>query len=510
MPEPTYRPGSWPDIGVLPDGRVVLTYLNRKLDPPALTCEIAGVRAWQVQLPEGGLYQRMAVSPSGRIICAWQGGGTGLLTVVIDGGVAKTYGPTKGQNVCGCYWIEQDAVVVVQRTSTTFDRLLVPSGTLLERLTVPATSQGVRDVLPDGLIILGDAARSLRLHGWALLQPMTRGLWTVGQAEPPAAIRLAGPDRVFVAIPGDGYEPHVAVSGDTVYVCARTHKGAALAVLQPPYPAHEPPVVDVPVIGRRLWCGWFTFGVPFPDPLPGNCDLRVMPEMLVRTFDGKAVAAYVAGTPDGDVDSLERNVQSAKRHGLPVLAYWTWQAQMKRVPVGAEWVGVEAYRLTTESLASFEARVRGAVSRCSKVALICQCYTSNTRQTSDLASLVPVYARIAKDCHNVVALLVFSGSGRATGLQDHPEVRPLWEALAAGIPGPPELEDDVLNEPGVDILGVEPVGPDKTCTLVTFRNRNNPEHGVFEVTLDEGIARVEIVNAGGRDRSGKRPERKVI
>jgi hypothetical protein len=111
------------------------------------------------------------------------------------------------------------------------------------------------------------------------------------------------------------------------------------------------------------------------------------------------------------------------------------------VPAGADLVGVEAYRLKDESLAVFEARVVAAVARCPQAALIAQCYTSNISQTIDLASLVPVYARIARDCANVRMILAFSGSGRATGLQDHPDVKPLWQRLADSIPSAPPIEE---------------------------------------------------------------------
>ena len=194
-----------------------------------------------------------------------------------------------------------------------------------------------------------------------------------------------------------------------------------------------PPIVS---IGRPTWLAFFNF---VPATTPGNAVLNTS-DLIVRDAHGLSVAQYAASPNESDPGALDAAIAAAKSKGLPIVAYWTRQAQAIRLPKGADIIGVEAYRDTTESLAAFEARVRAAVARCPKVALVCQCYTSNAKNTADLASLVPVYARIAKDCGNVWGLLVFSGSGRPTGLQDHPDVLPLWQSVAAGIPSAPAEE----------------------------------------------------------------------
>ncbi len=196
----------------------------------------------------------------------------------------------------------------------------------------------------------------------------------------------------------------------------------------------SPPIVS---IGRPTWMACFNFA---PATTPGNAVLNTS-DLIVRDTHGLAVAQYVASSNESDINALDTAIAAAKSKGLPVLAYWTRQAQAVRLPKGADVVAVEAYRDTTESLAAFEARVRAAVARCQRAALVCQAYTSNTRNTADIASLVPVYAKIAKDCGNVWGLLVFSGSGRPTGLQDHPDVLPLWQSVAAGIPSAPSVEE---------------------------------------------------------------------
>lgn len=201
-------------------------------------------------------------------------------------------------------------------------------------------------------------------------------------------------------------------------------------------PVYQRPV-PIPAIGRPMWHGFFNFSPAFT---PGNCTLNVS-DLKVRSELGRAVAQYVAGKPEGDLQALNVAVAAAKGLGLPVVAYWPRSLQTGPLPAGDPIVGVEAYRLVSESLSAFEARVRAAVARCPRAALIAQCYTSNVSLTADLASLVPVYARIAKDCKNVEAVLVFSGNGRATGLNDHPEMVAPWKQFASGIPRAPAVEE---------------------------------------------------------------------
>ena len=243
----TSRPfsGSWPDVGVLADG-VVLSFLNRRADPPQLTRVIAGIITTVTPLPEGGLYQRLAVSLSGRTLCAWQGASTGLATIALDEAKPQSRGRTYGQNCVGVVWAGDEPRLVVQRTATSYEVVQAETGDVISRFSMAPTSQGFRDVLPDGTPILGDAALRRTMYGWLFSQPQTRGPWTVGQTDP-AAIRLARQDRVYVttAIPGDAYEPHLAVAGDKVWVCARTPAGVILATLTPPYPPHEPAVPPI-------------------------------------------------------------------------------------------------------------------------------------------------------------------------------------------------------------------------------------------------------------------------
>jgi hypothetical protein len=222
----------------------------------------------------------------------------------------------------------------------------------------------------------------------------------------------------------------------------------------------------VSAIGRPCWLGFFEFT---PASLPGNCELTQVSTWQWRlTHAGKQIAVYVSGEPDGDIAALERSILAVKPQRLPILAYVTRQAQQRGLPRGADFLAVEAYRLATESLSSFETRVSSTLAKCGPCLLVAQCYTSNSTLHRDLASLVPVYAKLARMWPNVVGILAFSGSGRATGWQDHPEIHGLWRELAAGIPKAPDLPKP-------------PAPPTPEPTPV-------PEDDMPKMTFDESLA----------------------
>lgn len=262
--------------------------------------------------------------------------------------------------------------------------------------------------------------------------------------------------------------------------------------------------VEMTKIDRPLWCGFFEFE---PATLPGNCELVQWSTWQWRLMaGGRQVAVYVSGEPDGSLPSLETNIAKVKPQGVPVIAYWPRSLQAGPVPKGADWVGVESYRSKDDSLSTCEAKVRAAVAKCPKAVLIAQCYTSNTTLTADLASLVPVYARIAKECANVVGILTFSGSGRPTGLQDHPEVKPLWQELADGIPSPPEVEDDEMNKPVVKVTRFDGL-IQRDGWRMEMEDAGNPGVKVQLFTEDGGL-RVKFINPAGSNTSGA--QRKVL
>ena len=205
-------------------------------------------------------------------------------------------------------------------------------------------------------------------------------------------------------------------------------------------------------IGRAFWLGFFMFANG-PDA-PGNCTLAVRnitgaqarPVILTSESIGLVTGTILGYFCDGaTVAAVEANAVTAAAAGMRPVAYWdarVWPSA-PTLPAGS-WVCVQAYCGVAESFVDFETSVRqqiAAVPLGYDVAIVAQCYTSNALNTADLVSLVPIYARLLRDNPRVVAILVFSGAGRATGYEDHPEVWPYWTTLFAGggssIPGVP-------------------------------------------------------------------------
>lgn len=203
-----------------------------------------------------------------------------------------------------------------------------------------------------------------------------------------------------------------------------------------------PSVIVYPKITRNdLYMGWFQFGNVRPS-LPSNCELWTINGELWSNAEAD-LAQFANGTPESSLDAL--NAEMARRPKLPVpwIPYWTrsmHQGPLPTPPPGATMVvGVDGYKWADESLPGWEFRLRSAIAKCPNAAIIAQCYTSNTLLESDLLSLIPVYVKLCNELHNVKMLLIFSGSGRATGYQDHPEVHEAWQAAFSGITGVPAL-----------------------------------------------------------------------
>lgn len=172
--------------------------------------------------------------------------------------------------------------------------------------------------------------------------------------------------------------------------------------------------------------------------LPGNVNLYVdRTEMLIRrNSDDKPLAQYVAAEVEGNTPQAFTDAIAAARlrhPELPVVAYWP--PSLSFIP-DCELPGIVAYWKKTETIGAFEARITAAILRLGarKVCLIAQCYTNNSEQATDLVALVPVYARLFR-FSNVEMMLVFSGNGRATGYQDHPEVWEWWKSFSVANAG---------------------------------------------------------------------------
>jgi hypothetical protein len=260
--------------------------------------------------------------------------------------------------------------------------------------------------------------------------------------------------------------------------------------------------IDLPAITRPLWCGFFMFSDG--PAAPGNCTVAVrrvygpqgrpfiVSDETISIASGDHLGHWVGvehlPSAERTVENIEQFARVVHQAGRRPVAYWdgrTWPRKPE-LPVGS-WVCVPAYRGVHESLAAYDRSLRAEVARIAAwgydVVVIPQCYRSNTRNTADLFSLIPVCVQIAEDMRDIVALLPFHGSsGRVDGLVKYPEVEPVWARVAASLttpalpiypppaPPPPVLppargvQGDLLmfakfNDPSTRLLAVTAVKP---------------------------------------------------
>ena len=486
----TLYPGQGIDIAVQIDGQLV----------------VATVEGSRVRLARSGgveyLTPPRAIHPPTLRIAVNQAGEIAVIGQVIDPDRAALYlrGEWRvlpyslwGQNPMGIAAAgDQFVWAVVTDGGGTLRTEIEFGGSVATAIPNGGTSQGILQW--DGSrFVLADERKNVA----GLFRGTTVDGWVVGYGDNTAVIVKDG--YRYTLAQGNPSTPRLAVNDGIVYV-AYQHLGAAQVIrLTPPYPVDAPAVI--PAIGRPMFCGFFEF-VPATN-LPANCSLRQVSSWeWWLTVGSRTIATYVSGEPDGSLAALERSIDAVKGRGIPTIAYWPRALQAGRLPRGADWVGVEAYRLKDETLSAFEARVTTAVRRCGKAVIVAQVYTSNGLNTSDLASLVPVYARIAKTCQNVVGILAFSGSGRATGYQDHPEIHDEWGQLFKGITGAP-VTAPVLLRPSLkvgDFSKLSLAGP-----LIEFEDRGT----TYELfTKENGSLHIRAENAAGVDQTSQR--RQVI
>lgn len=254
-------------------------------------------------------------------------------------------------------------------------------------------------------------------------------------------------------------------------------------------------VMTPTLIARPCWLGFFEFA---PAPmLPGNCWLSVRPDNpmpICRRGDRSMVAQYVAAELAGMTLEAEVAKARALNPTIPVVPYWTRQVQTGPLPPG-DWIGVEAYRGANESPSAFEMRIAIALARCPAAVLIAQCYTSNLNNTMDLRSIPPVMERLARRFPQVKMILPFSGSGRATGLQDHPDVLPLWIDVSDGITGAPPLERIIAPAPTPTPTPTPPPVPEPP-PLFRHASRYMPMTKTVALRLGEMFAAIHPADAG--------------
>lgn len=314
---------------------------------------------------------------------------------------------------------------------------------------------------------------------------------------------------------GETYNPDGFIRGGVLQVVWTDHTGTLgdhfFPLSSPRVDLRLPLPGAVPAVGRPLWFGFFAGG-PLPgggwttdtDPrsLPGNCYLDVQQDGALReTGTGTIIGRFVTGAT---VEAIERHAAAV----LNPIAYWDsdrWPHWPVLPPLSL--LCVRVYVPLDVDAPAFEAAVAGQLAAApprQAVAIVAQCYTSNASLTADLSAIPLMVARLARDHQNVAAVLVFSGSGRATGLQDHSEVRPLWEQFAAGVRGTPPIRaiEDHMKAPQIEDTTYDPVVAAGKPWRLHFRNEGD---GTAFVVHKDAQDRLWILaeNSAGAAATGK-------
>lgn len=439
--------------------RWIAVYQSGREDPHWFieTCDLS-VRPYRYdRLYDGGCYELAA--------------GAGRWTALIDGGVTGSLGSHAGAGVSlvgtdgrGAAGRDGTLPLILDRQSGSGQQLIAPNGEVTD---IGRAQYGLQILGPGAAIWNGGSvgivppARLAGGQSGRLVKAADGRRWIVEWLEPHGLVAYPEGSRLGHVLANPAFHHDAVVTPDgRLAVAYSTSVGEPPdgTVIVPdawelPTVDLSPPAVPIPRINRRCWLGFANFVQP-TSLQPGNCSWEVAfghPTGLVKA-GAFIVAQWLDVERDGNTpEAYDAAIRAARvnRPSVPVIAYWPRAVQDGPVP-RSDHVGVEAYRLAGESLAAFEARVVKAVMRCKSVALVAQCFSSNESLTKDLASVVPVYASIAKVCPWIQFVLAFSGEGRATGLSDHPEVRPFWKELFDGITGPPSTH--IIDPPGDEIV----------------------------------------------------------
>ena len=274
------------------------------------------------------------------------------------------------------------------------------------------------------------------------------------------------------------------------------------------------PIEPIVPIGHKMWLGFYVGDPAGPGGWhtdmpktwpPGNAYLDVITS-TIRKKDGSQIAKYLHASSSMTVAEIEQRVNELAADGSTVAAYYD-------AAPGTPWPGppnfpkgtvqlVQAYKLKTESFTAFEQRVEAEIIRIEQErphhvpGLNPQSYLRNDLE-SNLAALVPIYARIAQRHPQLTFMIPFSGTGRKDGLWQNTSVVPYWEELFAGVTGEPTGGGGDVSAPN-ELAVVKQVDQEfphllqintiVSCTEFTQRvlERLNAEWGHVGKTAGEG------------------------
>lgn len=377
----------------------------------------------------------------------WHNAIAGLLSVGPDGSIA--YVPNRQEGL-GCNVRRLDGTEWRLADGVIYDLQLLYSETAIWTFQQNVYTKGipVPQVLPGG--VWGPKIAYIGLDAYICYFSGSAGVVIHRTDDASKGWIFAGPGV-------NAYNHDMKSDGTTLKVVAAAGAGEAPQDLMAEHyiPGQTPmvPLIKndpIVVIGKPMDVAWFEFNQPPSVAPPGNAlvSIRYGTDGAIVDYGGEQFAQFVSG---GTVEEIEALCQTSE---YPPVAYWDsrYWPHLPVLPQGA-WLGIFGYCYANETPAQMESVLRDYINSIPShynLAIIAQCYTSNDSLTKDLRGLVAPYSRLARDHSNVTMLLVFSDQGRATGLNDHPEVRPYWQELYDGVVKVPNMDNGVVNGVLVD------------------------------------------------------------
>ena len=231
------RDASWSDVCALPSGGFAHVVAER-----GAVAAYAGANGaapiWRQTVATDFLrFLRCAAAGNDEIRAIGQGGDGQAWFV--GPGIAEPLGPTHGVNPVairhdGRHWI---AYVVTRPDGY---RMIRIDGDA-EDMLMPWSSQGIRDVLPDGTVVLGDNTYAGTFDGYGFGEFQRRDGVIAGQHGFSVGVLMEAQHHFFKARAGQtNFGVHLARAANRLAVCALTESGAWFAEFTPPFPPHEP------------------------------------------------------------------------------------------------------------------------------------------------------------------------------------------------------------------------------------------------------------------------------
>jgi hypothetical protein len=326
------RDGLWADVCVdLRSGRFVHV-VAESFGVAAYVGAEAQPALWRQPVPIDLLrFLRCASAPDGSVRAIGQGGdGRAWL---VGPGLAEPLAMTHGVNPVA---IRHDGRTWILYIVVRPDAYQRRAGDAVDEVSMPASSQGLRDVLPDGTVVFGEATNTGTFDGYAFGDYQRRDGIIAGRHGASIGVMIEERRHFFRARQGQAnLGVHVARSAERIAVCALTESGAWFAEMVPPFPAHEPPAAAP---------------APSPVPSPAPAPQPDRPAVTITRYE-----------PMGGDAPLTVVASAAVTSGVVETLTWRWRKSGETAWQAAEPVPVAAteHRFTFAEPGRYEIGLRG-------------------------------------------------------------------------------------------------------------------------------------------------------